>query len=57
MIRKYHNHKMQTKPWYREKEPHYTHKTPGRQAKQSNQLTLRSIAKLEWTQSSAQQNI
>ena len=23
MIRKYHNHKLQTNPWHREEEPHY----------------------------------
>ena len=40
MIRKYHNHKLQTNPWHREKEQHNTHKTPGRQAKQRNQLSL-----------------
>ena len=40
MIRKYDNHKLQTSPWYREEEPHNTHETPGRQTKQSNQLSL-----------------
>ena len=40
MIRKYHNHKLQTNLWYREEEPHNNHKTPGRQTKQSNQLSL-----------------
>ena len=40
MIRKYHNHKLQTNPWHHEEEQHNTHKTPGRQAKQSNQLSL-----------------
>ena len=37
---------------------HNNHETPGRQTKQSNQLSLFSIkmiAKLEWTQSNAQQ--
>ena len=44
---------------YREEEPHNNHKTPGRQKKQSNQLSLprRDDIKLEWTQSNAQQNI
>ena len=37
MIRKYHNHKLQTTPWHREEEP-LNH--PGRQIKQSNQLSL-----------------
>ena len=40
MIRNYHNHKLQTNPWHREEEPHNNHKTPGRQTKQSNQLSL-----------------
>ena len=60
MIRKYHNYKLQTNPWHLEEEPQNNHETPGRQTKQSNQLSLfpiEMIAKLEWTQSSAQQNI
>ena len=40
MIRKYHNHKLQTNPWQCEEGPHNIHKTPGRQTKQSNQLSL-----------------
>ena len=41
MIRKYHNHKLQTTLWHRrEEEPLNHHKTPGRQNKQSNQLSL-----------------
>ena len=40
MIRKYHNHKSQTTPWHREEEPPNHHETPGRQIKQSNQLSL-----------------
>ena len=40
MIRKYHNHKLQTTPWHRQEEPLNHHKTPGRQIKQSNQLSL-----------------
>ena len=40
MIRKYHNHKLQTTPWHREEEPLNHHETPGRQIKQSNQLSL-----------------
>ena len=40
MIRKYHNHKLQTNPWHREKEPQNNHETPGRQSKQSNQLSI-----------------
>ena len=40
MIRKYHNHKLQTNPWHREEEPHKNHETPERQTKQSNQLSF-----------------
>ena len=40
MIRKYHNHKLQTNPWQRKEEPHNNHETPGRQTKQSDQLSL-----------------
>ena len=40
MIRKYHNHKPQTTPWHREEEPPNHHETPGRQIKQSIQLSL-----------------
>ena len=36
----YHNHKLQTTPWHREEEPLNHHETPGRQIKQSNQLSL-----------------
>ena len=40
MIRKYHNHKPQTTPWHLEEEPLNHNETPGRQIKQSNQLSL-----------------
>ena len=40
MIRKYHIHKPQTTQWHREEEPFNHHETPGRQIKQSNQLSL-----------------
>ena len=40
MIRKYHNQKQQTNPWHREEESHNHLETPGRQTKQSNQLSL-----------------
>ena len=56
MIRKYHNHKLQTNPWYREEEPHNNHETPGRQTKQSNQLSLSQLDDCK-TQNNAQQNI
>ena len=31
MIKKYHNHKLQTNLWHREEEPHNNNKTRGRQ--------------------------
>ena len=34
------HHKPQTNLWHRDGEPHNNHKTPGRQTKQSNQLSL-----------------
>ena len=40
MIRKYHNHKLQTTLWHRAEEPLNHQETPGRQIKQSNQLSL-----------------
>ena len=40
MIRKYHNHKLQTTLMHREEELLNHHETPGRQIKQSNQLSL-----------------
>ena len=36
MIRKYHNHKLQTNQWHREEEPHNNDQTPERQTKQSS---------------------
>ena len=57
-IRKYHNQKLQTNPWHREEEPQDKHETPGRQSKATSSLfPIEMIAKLEWTQSNAQQNI
>ena len=58
MIRKYHYHKPQTNPWQRQGEPHSNHETPGTQAKQpALSSPIKMIAKLEWTQSNAQQGI
>ena len=60
IIRKDHDHKLQTKPWYREEEPHNNRETPGRHTKHNNQLSLphRDDCKaVEWTQSNTQQNI
>ena len=54
MIRKYHNHKLQTNPWHHEEGPHNNHETPGRQT--SSLFPIEMIAKLELTQSNAQQN-
>ena len=36
----YHNHKPPTDPWHHEEKPHNHDETPGRQTKQSNQLSL-----------------
>ena len=47
MIRKYHDHKLQTTPWHREEEPLNHHETPGRQIKQSNQLSLSLISRTD----------
>ena len=49
MIRKY--RKLHTNSRHHEEEPHNNHETPGRQTKQSNQLSLpiKMNAKLEWT--------
>ena len=60
MIRKYHNHKPQTNPWHREEEPHTTitrHQEDKQSEATSSLFPIEMIAKLEWTQSSAQQNI
>ena len=59
MIKKYHNHKSLTNPWHRVEEPHNNHESPGRQTKQatSSLFPIKMIAKLELTQSNAQQNI
>ena len=39
-MRKYLNHKLQTTLWHREEEPLNHHETPGRQIKESKQLSL-----------------
>ena len=60
MIRKYHNHKLQTNPWHREEDPQNNHEPQGRQTKQSKSglsSTIEMIKKLEWTQINAQQNV
>ena len=40
MVRKYHNHKLQTNTWYHEAEPHKNNETLGRETTQGNQLSL-----------------
>ena len=59
MIRKYHHHKPQTNPWHREEEPQNNQETPGRQTKQSNQLSLsrQDDFKTRRTHKVVQQNI
>ena len=59
MIRKYHNHKLQTTPWHREEEPLNHYETPGRQIKQSNQLSLphQDDCNTKMDTSNVQQNI
>ena len=58
IIRKYHNHQLHTNSWHREEKPHNNHKTPERQSKAtSSPFLIEIIAKLELTQSDAQQNI
>ena len=60
MIRKYHNHTLQTNPRNHEEEPQNTdcHKTSGRQLKESNQLSLphQDDCKTRRTQCTEQQN-
>ena len=49
MIKKYHNHKLQTNPWHRKEESHNNHETPERQTKQkktSYLFPIKMIAKL-----------
>ena len=59
MIRKCHDHKLQTNPWHCEGEPHNNHETLRRQIKQSNQLSLphQDDCKTGMDKTSKQQNI
>ena len=60
MIKKYHNHKLQTNPWHREEETNNNHETPEdkqRKATSRPLFSIKMIEKLELTQSYAQQNI
>ena len=40
VIRKYHNHKLQTNRWHCEEESRSNHETPGIQTKQCKQLSF-----------------
>ena len=55
MIRKYHNHKLQTNPWHREEEPHkITRHQEDKQSKATSSLfDMKMFVKLEWKQSNA----
>ena len=46
MIRKYHNHKLQTIPWHCEEEPHNNHETPGRQLSKATSPLKKNYAGL-----------
>ena len=56
MIKKYHNHKLQTNPWHCKEELQNNHKALGRQTKESNSsfFPIEKIAKLELISSNAQ---
>ena len=41
MVRKYHNHKVQTNPWHLEEKPHNNHETPERQTYSHMEVTKR----------------
>ena len=56
MIKKYHNHILQTNPWDCEEEPHSNNETPGSKAT-SSFFQIKMIAKLEWTYICIQPNI
>ena len=49
MIRKYHNHSLQTNQWHHEENTQNTnsHKTPGRQVKQQALIPIKMIVKIE----------
>ena len=51
MIRKYHNHKLQTNPWHREEEPHNNHDNQEDKLSKatSSPPSIKMIAKQEWT--------
>ena len=58
MIRKYRNYKLKINPLHRKEEPHNIRHQEEKQSKATSSLfPIKVIAKLEWTQSNAQQNI
>ena len=48
MIRKYHNHKLQTNPWHREEEPHNNDETEDKKSKATSSLIPINMIKLAW---------
>ena len=56
MIRKYHNHTLQTNSWHREEDLQDTRKT-NRVKRTGSLFPIKMIAKLERTHSNVQQNI
>ena len=60
MVKKYHNNKLQTNPWHREEEPHFTfmrHQEDKQNKAISSLFPMDMIAKLDLTQSNVHQNI
>ena len=60
MIRKYHNHKLQTNTWHLFSKSHTTitrHQEDKQSKATSSLFPIEMIAKIEWTQSDAMQNI
>ena len=53
MIRKYHNHKLQTNSWHRQEEAHNNHETSGRQTMHSNHSNIRDASVIELTPTTA----
>ena len=51
MIRKYHNHEMQTNPWHREEEQHNNHEAHEDKLSKAtcSSLLNKMITKPEWT--------
>ena len=53
MIRKYHNHKLQTNSWHCLEEAHNNHETSGRQTMQSYHSNIRDTSVIELTPTTA----